>query len=175
MVLFPCAIGLSPCSTCISTDGWLSLAVVWHLAKAGVRLQARGEGGPLAHHQALFTRFVLQVEARYLEHWPVARYAAQLGVSIPRLNRLIRVESGNSALALIHERLTQKSRSHYGLCARPMITVAACNPRESYTVSMRVQAHDAREVAPPKCRGGVGKGLIFITALVNRLESRANA
>jgi hypothetical protein len=56
-----------------------------------------------------------------------------------------------------------------------MITVAACNPRESYTVSMRVQAHDAREVAPPKCRGGVGKGLIFITALVNRLESRANA
>jgi AraC family transcriptional activator of pobA len=88
---------------------WLSLAVVWHLAKAGVRLQARGEGGPLAHHQALFTRFVLQVEARYLEHWPVARYAAQLGVSIPRLNRLIRVESGNSALALIHERLTREA------------------------------------------------------------------
>ena len=88
---------------------WLSLAVVWHLAQAGARLQARGAGGPLVHHQALFTRFVLQVEARYLEHWPVARYAAQLGVSTPRLNRLTRAECGQSALDLIHERLTREA------------------------------------------------------------------
>lgn len=105
--------------------GWLSQTIVWHLAQAGARLQALGEGSPVAVHQALFTRFVLQVEAHYLEHWPVARYASQLGVSTPRLNRLTRAECGGSALDVIHERLTREACRLLLYTTEPVTGIAA--------------------------------------------------
>ena len=36
-------------------------------------------------HQALTTRFLLLVEAHFLEHWTLNQYALQLGLSTPRL------------------------------------------------------------------------------------------
>lgn len=104
---------------------WLSQAIVWHLAQASVRLKALGEGGPVARHQALFTRFVLLVEAHYLEHWPVARYATHLGVSTPRLNRLTRAECGSGALDVIHARLTREVCRLLLYTTEPVAAIAA--------------------------------------------------
>ena len=112
-------------------------------------------------------------------HDPLVRSPPKPNIPLQkqRLTALTPCSSAQSCRGL-REPLTQKSRTHYGPMRQALAVRSCgpvCSPPESYTVSMRVQAHDAREVAPPKCRGGVGKGLIFITALVNRLESRANA
>lgn len=101
---------------------WLSQAILWHLSQALVRDEA---ANPRASgHQALFTRFALLVEAHHTEHWPVARYAAQLGMSSPRLNRLTREQCGLTALEMIHERVTREACRQLLYTSEPVTTVA---------------------------------------------------
>ena len=103
--------------------GWLARAVVWRLAQASV--QGRQPLGERAHrHQALFTRFLLLVEQHFLEHWPLERYASHLGLPPPRLNRLVRTESGRSALELVHERLTREACRRLIYIAAPAANLA---------------------------------------------------
>lgn len=100
---------------------WLARAVVWRLARASARQPA----GEQAHqHQALFTRFLLLVEEHFLEHWPMERYASRLGLSAQRLNRLVRAESGRSALELVHERLTREACRRLVYIAAPAASLA---------------------------------------------------
>lgn len=88
--------------------GWLARAVVWRLAQAQAQVQPHGS--QRSHrHQALFTRFLLLVEEHFLQHWPLSRYASQLGLSVPRLNRIAMAESGRGALEVVHERLTREA------------------------------------------------------------------
>ena len=103
--------------------GWLARAVVWRLAQARAQgLQTQGER---AHrHQALFTRFLLLVEQHFLAHWPLERYASRLGLSTPRLNRLVRAERGCSALELVHERLTREACRRLIYIAAPAASLA---------------------------------------------------
>lgn len=102
---------------------WLARSLVWRLAQACKR--QRQAGGAAAHrHQALFTRFLLLVEERFLEHWSVEQYASRLGLSTPRLNRLARAESGRSALELVHERLTREACRRLVYIAAPVAGVA---------------------------------------------------
>lgn len=103
---------------------WLARALVWRLA------QARADGQQVqtqsAHrHQAMFTRFLVLVEAHFLEHWPLERYASRLGLSTPRLNRLVREQRGVSALELIHERLTREACRRLIYVAAPAARLAA--------------------------------------------------
>lgn len=90
---------------------WLARAVVWRLAQAAARLdhaagQPRGGG---ARQAALHTRFLALVEAHYLEHWTVQRYAERLGTSTDRLNRVTQAHAGRSALELVHDRLQREA------------------------------------------------------------------
>ena len=102
---------------------WLARAVVWRLAQARSQLGATPDAR--AHrHQALFTRFLLLVEAHYLEHWPLSRYASQLGLTVPRLNRLVRAESGSLALEWVHERLTREACRRLIYTATPAASLA---------------------------------------------------
>lgn len=88
--------------------GWLARALVWRLARASVRVQlSQNQRGH--RHQALFTRFLLLVEQHFLAHWPLEQYGSRLGLSTPRLNRLVREQRGVSALELVHERLTREA------------------------------------------------------------------
>lgn len=113
---------------------WLARAVVWRLARLDVQLggdasQAAGSNGATAKaraggHRALFTRFVVLVEAHFREHWPVARYAAQLGTSTDRLNRVARAEAGLSALDLVHERLAREACRRLIYIAAPISKLA---------------------------------------------------
>lgn len=87
---------------------WLARAAVWRLAQVVARQSdaAQPQGG--ARH-ALHLRFLALVEAHFLEHWPVAKYAQRLGTSTDRLNRVAQQHAGRSALALIHDRLLREA------------------------------------------------------------------
>jgi AraC family transcriptional regulator, transcriptional activator of pobA len=105
---------------------WLARAIVWRLARQGAR-QARsaGSAGSVGRSgQALFTRFVVLVEAHHREHWPVSRYADRLGLTPERLNRLTREETGKAALDLVHERLTREACRRLTYVAAPIARLA---------------------------------------------------
>ena len=103
---------------------WLARAVVWRLAQARDR-KGRADGERGHRHQALFSRFLLLVEAHVLERWPLDRYARTLGLSTQRLNRLARAESGSSALEIVHERLTREACRRLYWIAAPAETIGA--------------------------------------------------
>jgi AraC family transcriptional activator of pobA len=100
---------------------WLARSVVWRLAQ----WVQRHDLAPAAmSHQALFTRFAVLIEDHYTEHWPVARYADQLGLSLERLNRLVRTASGGSALERIHQRLAREACRRLIYVAAPISQLA---------------------------------------------------
>jgi AraC family transcriptional activator of pobA len=73
---------------------------------------------------ALYTRWVALMEAHYREHWPVARYAGELGLGTERLNRLLRAETGRNAQALLHERLVREASRRLVHVAAPVSSIA---------------------------------------------------
>ena len=97
---------------------WLARALIWRLARLGAGA-LRGGGVP-----ALYTRFVVLVEAHHREHWPVARYADRLGLSPERLNRLTRAETGKAALELVHDRLAREACRQLTYVAAPITKLA---------------------------------------------------
>jgi AraC family transcriptional activator of pobA len=102
---------------------WLARALVWRLAQLAA--QQDDARGPAARgQQALFTRFLVLLEAHFAEHWPVARYAERLGLTPERLNRLVRSESGRSALAVVHERLAREACRRLVYVAAPVSRLA---------------------------------------------------
>jgi len=110
---------------------WLARAVLWRLAQAAPlatgRAQVAGaaprEQGQRQRH-ALMTRFQVLVEAHFLAHWPVARYAQALGLSAERLNRLVQAEAGCNALALVHQRLAREACRRLAYVAAPVTRLA---------------------------------------------------
>lgn len=88
---------------------WLTRAVVWRLAQLAQRNQAHATRKLGAGQQSLYTRWVVLMEAHYLAHWPVSRYAERLGLSTERLNRMVRNETGLNAQALLHARLAREA------------------------------------------------------------------
>ena len=74
--------------------------------------------------QALFTRFIVLVEAHHAEHWPVSRYADRLGLTPERLNRVTRAETGQAALDLVHERLAREACRRLTYVAAPISQLA---------------------------------------------------
>jgi AraC family transcriptional regulator, transcriptional activator of pobA len=57
------------------------------------------------------TRFRHLVEAQFRAHWPVARYASELGVSADGLHDLCRRTLQRALLALVHQRLVREACS----------------------------------------------------------------
>ncbi len=103
---------------------WLARSLVWHLSQAS-SLGQQVQNPRAYQHQALFTRFLLLVEQHFLAHWPLERYASRLGLSTPRLNRLVRAERGVSAPELVHERLTREACRRLIYVAAPAARLAA--------------------------------------------------
>jgi AraC family transcriptional activator of pobA len=101
----------------------LARAVIWRLAQARVREQPLADGRS-GRHQALFTRFLMLVEAHFLEHWSLDQYASRLGLSTTRLNRLVRNQIDRSALELVHERLTREACRRLVYIAAPAASLA---------------------------------------------------
>lgn len=101
---------------------WLARSVVWRLAQ--VQTQSSPAEGRAWRNQALFARFLVLVEAHFLEHWTLARYASRLGLSTARLNRLVRAEAGRSALEVVHERLTREACRRLAYICAPAASLA---------------------------------------------------
>ncbi|MBI2242323.1 MAG: helix-turn-helix domain-containing protein [Magnetospirillum gryphiswaldense] len=60
----------------------------------------------------LYDRFRHMVEDHYREHWSVERYAAELALTPPRLNRLCKSFAGKGAGDLIQDRLALEAQRH---------------------------------------------------------------
>lgn len=89
-------------------SGWLACSALWLIAAANaddapVELPA---GADLER----LRRFRLLVERRFLQHWPVARYARALNISESSLNRLCRRSGGSTAFDWIQQRLALEAR-----------------------------------------------------------------
>lgn len=77
-----------------------------------LRLCARSLPARQTRHEDLqvFHRFNELIEAHYLEHWPLARYAQGIGVTEARLNEVCRRIADLPSKRLILERLMQEAR-----------------------------------------------------------------
>lgn len=104
---------------------WLARAIVWRLAQLAERAQQDAERRRgAATRRSLYTRWVVGVEAHYLEHWPVSRHAEQLGLSTESLNRMVRAETGLNAQAVLHARLVREAGRRLVHVAAPVSKLA---------------------------------------------------
>lgn len=113
-----------PGSDRLPVSTWLARAVVWRLAQLLAQPSPQVQTAAAGHHQAQFTRFVLLVEQHFTEHWPMARYASRLGLSVPRLNRLVQAAAGRNALDFVHDRLTREACRRLVYVAVPVTNLA---------------------------------------------------
>lgn len=77
-----------------------------------LRLSTRSLKAQPARREDLqvFQRFNVLIEERYREHWPLAEYARQLGVSEPRLNDVCRRIADLPSKRLVFDRLMQEAK-----------------------------------------------------------------
>lgn len=77
-----------------------------------LRLCARSLPARSSRHEDLliFHRFNELIEAHYLEHWPLSRYAEGIGVTEARLNDICRRIADLPSKRLVLERLMQEAR-----------------------------------------------------------------
>jgi len=103
---------------------WLARGVVWRLARVAAQREQHAARGAAPGQQALFTRFVLLVEAHFLEHWPVSKFASRLGLTPERLNRLTHAHADRNALELIHDRIAREACRRLVYVAAPISKLA---------------------------------------------------
>lgn len=85
--------------------GWLARAVIWRLAQCATIEGGRGK----SPQHTLFARFRVLIEEHYAEHWPIARYAQTLNLTVERLNRICKQQTDISAFELVQQRLLQEA------------------------------------------------------------------
>lgn len=125
--------GLGPASP---VPLWLARAVVWRLSQWARQADQPGAGAR-SGQRALYTRWVVLVEAHYREHWPVSRYAERLGLSEERLNRMVKAQAGLTAQACLHARLTREA-------CRRLVHVAAPVSRLAFELGFEDPAYFCR-------------------------------
>lgn len=88
--------------------GWLACAVLHALAAAVTHSSlAQSYSGTDLARLRCFRRLI---ETRYAQHWPVQRFARELGVSETSLNRLCRRLTGSTGFDLLQQRLALEAR-----------------------------------------------------------------
>jgi len=110
--------------------GWLACAVLWRLAAVAATVPDSNSGVadgdvPAGYDLSRLRRFRLTVEAHYLEHWPVQRYARTLAISESSLNRLCRTLTGSTAFDVIQQRLALEARRRLVYVAVSVTALAA--------------------------------------------------
>jgi AraC family transcriptional activator of pobA len=82
----------------------LFLIAAWRLSGPVMR-----ESRPLP--RTISQRFLHAVDLHFRDHWPISRYAEEVGVSPDRLNSTVRRTTGRSPLALIHRRVMYEAEA----------------------------------------------------------------
>lgn len=85
-----------------------ALALVLALAEEAAALAAAASA-PVDRRIVLVRRFTALVEVRYRQHWPVARYAAELGTTPQTLTRACRRVTGKSPGDIALDRLLREA------------------------------------------------------------------
>lgn len=92
----------------LALQSLINLLMVWVGRKAA---QRRGRDVPRQQPGVNHLHeFVSVLERRYLEHWPISRYASAVGISSNHLNSICRRIGGQSALQMINERLLLEAK-----------------------------------------------------------------
>lgn len=86
----------------------ISILLVW-IGRRCLAAQQR-EAAPLDKGRVHLQRFTRLLEEHYREHWPIERYAADLGLSAAHLNALCRSLAGLSALQVINQRVLLEAK-----------------------------------------------------------------
>jgi len=88
--------------------GWLACCVLYTVAEAVKQSSAPESysGTDLAR----LRRFRQLIENRYTQHWPIQRFARELGLSETSLNRLCRRLTGGTGFDLLQQRLALEAR-----------------------------------------------------------------
>jgi AraC family transcriptional activator of pobA len=92
----------------IPVCGWLACCVLYTVAEA-VKHSSVSEsysGTDLAR----LRRFRQLIESRFAQHWPMQRFARELGLSDTSLNRLCRRLTGSTGFDLLQQRLALEAR-----------------------------------------------------------------
>lgn len=101
---------------------WLARSVLWLV---GQELKRRHELDAVAHRaDQCFTKFQALLELHYLDHWPISRYARQVGLSEGRLNRLCRAQCDRSGFQLLQQRVLREARRRLSYVGMPIAQVA---------------------------------------------------
>ncbi|MES2536797.1 MAG: helix-turn-helix domain-containing protein [Pseudomonadota bacterium] len=89
-------------------ESLLQAILIWlgRTASPAARAQTKGINRGEEH----FAHFCAMIEEDYARHFPVAHYAHRTGITPAHLNVLCRQAVGQSALALIHERLLLEAK-----------------------------------------------------------------
>jgi AraC family transcriptional activator of pobA len=112
-----------PDSAVAPISTWLACSALWILA---TRVVSDTPAGSASRHEAdRLGRFRALIEAHYLEHWPVARYAKRLAISESGLNRLCRHLAGRSAFELVQQRLALEARRRLVYVDGPVGSIAS--------------------------------------------------
>lgn len=93
---------------CVPVGGWLACCVLYALADAVKHSSAPEScsGTDLGR----LRRFRQLIENRYAQHWPIQRFAKELGLSETSLNRLCRRLTGSTGFDLLQQRLALEAR-----------------------------------------------------------------
>jgi AraC family transcriptional activator of pobA len=87
---------------------WLACGVLWTFALGSSSTFTReAHSGP---DLGRLRQFRVLMESHYADHWPVERYARQLGLSETSLNRLCRRLTGSTGFDLVQQRLALEAR-----------------------------------------------------------------
>lgn len=90
----------------IALQGLLDNLAVWLLRQ---RLR-EGSAAVSSRGESYLERFLASVEVHFREHWPVARYASELGITAVYLNALCQRLVGSNTLTIVHQRLLLEAR-----------------------------------------------------------------
>ena len=97
-----------PEAAAIPVAGWLACCVLYTVAEAVKQssLPEARSGTDLTR----LRRFRQLIENRYAQHWPIQRFAGELGLSETSLNRLCRRLTGSTGFDLLQQRLALEAR-----------------------------------------------------------------
>lgn len=101
---------------------WLACSALWILA-----LGCAADGIPELHGSRDMQRlraFRHLIEAQYLKHWPVERYARRLALSETSLNRLCLRLAGRTGFDMIQQRLVLEARRRLVYSANSVSSIA---------------------------------------------------
>jgi AraC-like DNA-binding protein len=91
----------------------LILMAAWRLNGADAR-----SGTPASGAGPILQRFRQSVEANFRQHWSIADYAAELGISTDRLHAICQRTLKRSPIELVHDRLVREAKLRLERAAR---------------------------------------------------------